>query len=323
MNLSLKLAGFFLIVVVCSCRRNRPIDPGEPNPPDTTIVTHPLAPPPSSIEFENRYNTTLKLDFDYSVPNTIDVKLDGNTAVHYLYNNGYLQQVEYFDGSGNTAGKFTVERVGNTVNRVIMEHVDPVTSIKDWDTLAVAFTGLPGQSDMTVNGKYFTDVPITVKYTYQDSLVRKIDGGEFEASVFLPSYQFTYDEKKRLALKTTDSYYGTSYAYGDVAGSGLDSLYLVLGGKDGYLLEGLLFYDEYLSVFFYPLQIILEDVGIELDALIHRYGALREVRTVPNGSDYTEIKVFTIQNTFDDKKRVITSRIFRGSEYYANYSIAY
>ncbi len=323
MKLSVKLLScLLLLVVVCSCRKNKPdVDP--PNPPDDSLIVYPLAPPPSSIVFESRHGSMYNIDFDYSSPGQVNVSFNDNPTVRYSYADGYLTEAIYFDAAGNTAGKFTVERSGTTINRVIVEHIDRLTVVSTKDTMVISFSGTSGNTVMTANGKYFTGTPVTVEYVYQDSLIREIRGGEFgNASVFLPSYQFTYDDMKRLSLKTSDTYYGTAYTYGD-AGSGLDSLYLVLGGRDGYLLDGLLFHDEYLSVFFYPLRLILDDTGIELDALVHRYGALREVRTVPFGPDYPEIRVFTSQNTFNNDKQLVSSRITRGTDFFASYTINY
>lgn len=322
MKLSVKLLScLLLLVVVFSCRRKGDVDP--PKGPDTTLIVYPLAPPPSSIVFESRYGSLYNINFDYSTPGQVNVSFNNNPTVQYNYTDGYLTQAAYFDAAGNNAGKFTVERSGTAINRVIVEHIDRVTAVSTKDTMVVSFSGAGGNTVMTANAKYFTGTPVTVDYVYQDSLLREIRGGEFgNASVFIPSYQFTYDDEKRLSLKTSDSYYGTAYTYGD-AGSGLDSLYLVLGGKDGYLLDGLLFHDEYLSVFFYPLRLMLDDTGIELDALVHRYGALREVRTVPTGPDYTEIRVFTSQNTFNNDKRLVSSRVTRGTDFFASYSINY
>jgi len=324
MKISVKWLSFlFLVVVIASCRKNKGSEP-PPNPPDTSIVEYPLADPPSSIGFEHRNGTSYNINFDYSVAGQVNVKFNEQPAIRYTYADGYLQEVQYLNNAGNNAGKFTVQRSGNTINRVIVEHIDPITAVSAKDTMNVTFSGSAENTKMTVNGKYFTGVPVTVDYTYKNDLLKEIKGGEFGASVFLQSYQFTYDDKNRLALRTSDAYYGASYVYGDAAGSGLDSLYMVLGGKDRHFLEGIMFYDEYLSVFFYPLQIVLEDVGIELDAAVHRYGALREVRTVPNGAEYPDISVFTIQNTFDSQKRVLTSRVTRkGSEFFANYTITY
>ncbi len=322
MKLSIKLLScLLLLLVVFSCRRKKdePVVP----PPDTSLTVYPLAPPPSSIVFESRYGNIYEIDFDYSVPGEVNVHFDDKPTVRYSYADGYLTEAAYFDNAGNNAGKFTVYRSGTTINRVIVEHIDRLTAVSTKDTMVVSASGGSANTVMTVTGKYFTGTPLNVEYVYQDSLLREIRGGEFgNGSVYMPSYRFSYDDMNRLSLKSTDTYYGTAYSYGD-AGSGLDSLFLVLGGKDGYLLDGLLFHDEYLSVFFYPLRLILDDTGIELDALVHRYGALKEVRTVPSGSEYPEQKVFTVQNAFNSDKRVFTSRVTRGTDFFASYRINY
>ncbi len=316
------LSVIFLLVVVSSCRKNKPIEPPEPDPSDT-ITTYPLSAPPASIVFENRSGQVYNIKFDYSTANVVNVRLNDKPAAHYAYNDGYLQQLEYFNAAGDMSAKVVVERSGTTISRVIVEHVDQLTNESSKDTMNVSFGQAAGNTTLTVNGKYFTNTPVTVGYTYQDNLLKEIRGGDFSGSsnVFLPSYQFTYNSQKHLSLKTSNTYYGTSYTYGD-SGSGLDSLFMVLGGKDGHYLEGLLFYDD-TKIFFHPLFIILGDAGIELDALMHRYGALREVRSVPNGVDYPEIRVFNVQNTFNQAKQVVTSRVTRGAEYVGSYTFTY
>lgn len=326
MKLTVKLLGFsfLILVMVSSCRKDKPIDPPDPpNPPTDTLITYPISAPPASITFEDRAGSVNNIKFDYATQGVVNVTLNDQPAVHYVYNDGYLQEMETFNAAGKLS-KLIVERSGTSITRVIVEHIDQLTSVSSKDTMAVSFGQSAGNTTLTVNGKYFTNTPITVGYTYQDNLLKEIRGGDFSgaSNVFLPSYQFTYDNQKRLSLKTSNTYYGTSYVYGD-AGSGLDSLFKVLGGKDGHFLEGILFYDEYVKVFFHPLHLILGDAGIELEASIHRWGPLREVRSVPFGADYPEVRVFNVQNTYNDAKQVTTSRVTRGADYVGSYTFAY
>lgn len=306
-------------------------------PPVDTLEVLPLAPPPSSISFEPAdLQGSFTLSFDYtSVSNKISIYLDDTTtadpydklAIAYSFNNGYLEKTEYYTSDGIPAGGFTIHRSGSTITGVTTEHLNENEGGLITNDLLVSFADSMGLTNMYVNygNSFDPQVPVSIKYTFKGQQLKETKAGLFSSganSVFFPSYKFNYKSNGCLWVKESDSYYGTSFIYGD-AGKGLDSLFKVLGGRDEHLIEAILYYDEYIGLFFRPLQILLSDNSVELDALVHRYGALQEVKSLPNGNEYPTLQTFTFQNSFDEEKRLVKSRVVSNSLLYAVYTVKY
>ncbi|MBX3255946.1 MAG: hypothetical protein KF862_17560 [Chitinophagaceae bacterium] len=335
-SLSYKTLTLILYVVcVYSCKKG---DTDTFVPPVDTLSVLPLAPPPSSISYENAdFSNGFTLSFDYaSGANRINVYIDDTTnddpydelAVSYFFNNGYLEKTEYYSAGGAPAGSFTIQRSGTTINRLIIEHTNELNGGLIKDSFGVSFADSAGLTNMYVNyGNYFSpQVPVSVKYTFKNNLLKEVKAGLYEHeanTLFFPSYKFSYNKSDgRLWLKESDSYYGTSFTYGDV-GKGIDSLFFILGGKDGHLVDAILYFDQNIGLYFYPIQMALFDNSVELDALIHRYGALQLVQSIPNGDEYPVTQSFSFQNVFDEEKKLIKSTILSNSLMYGSFTIRY
>lgn len=319
-----------------SCKKGDTNDLG-PNPPTDTLEVFTPGPPPSSISFEPaNLQNSFTLSFDYSeMPGKISVYLDDTTntdphdqlLVAYSLNDGYLEKTEYYTVGGAPAGGFTIQRSGSNITRLIMEHEDEYEGGLTKDTMNISFSDSSGYTNMKVAyGNYFDEtVPVTIDYVFNKNKLVETKAGLFTSgpnSVFFPSFRFQYKSNGCIWLKESDNYYGTSFVYGD-AGRGLDSLFMILGGKDAHLLEAVLYYDQYIGLFFSPLELMLSDNSVELNALVHRYGALQEVKSIPSGAEYPTVQTFTFQNIFDEEKRLVSSRIASNADLYATYSVKY
>lgn len=337
-NLSLQTITLVcFIACVYSCKKEGTNDLIPPTPPTDTLEVLQPGPAPSFISFEPaNLQNSFTLSFDYSeMPDKVSVYLDDTTnadphdqlLVAYSLNNGYLQKTEYYTIGGAPAGGFTIQRSGSDITGMIMEHENEYEGGLMKDTMNVSFSDSSGYTNMKVAyGDYFdANVPVTIEYVFNKEKLVETKAGLFTSgtnSVFFPSYKFQYTSKGCIWLKESDNYYGTSFVYGD-AGRGLDSLFIILGGKDAHLLEAILYYDQYTGLFFSPLELILSDNSVELNALVHRYGALQQVKSIPSGTEYPTVQTFTFQNTFDDQKRLIKSRIASNADLYATYSVKY
>src|SRR6185312_1753411 len=105
-------------------------------------------------------------------------------------------------------------------------------------------------------GNHFDNIPVNIAFTTLDNVLTETSAGLYTEginSIFFPSFTYMYDASGSLVNKWSDSYYGTDFFY-ESSGSGLDSLFLLMGGKDWECLEGILNYDESESLFFYPLH---------------------------------------------------------------------
>ncbi|MBX2920977.1 MAG: hypothetical protein KF746_02205 [Chitinophagaceae bacterium] len=325
----------FFIACLYSCKK------GDINgfiPPEDTIPILPPGPPPTAISFETAdLGSVVTLSFDYnSTPNKIQVYLDDpastdpydQLAVVYSFVDGYLEKTEYYATDGTPAGGFTIQRSGSLISGAIMEHLNEMDGSLIKDTLHISFSDFGGLKNMYVDyGNYFDpDVPVSIKYTFKDKELKEAKAGLYENnghSLYFPSYKFSYNNSTgSLWQRESDTYYGTSFIYGD-AGKGLDSLFILLGGKDGHLLEAITYYDQYIGLYFYPLQIALNDNSVELDAIIHRCGALQQVKSIPNGIEYPITQTFTFQNVFDEEKRLVKSTVMSNALLYGVYKVQY
>lgn len=323
-----------LPIFIFSCRKNDKI-PGEPG--GTTPNVETPGDPPVYLAYKVNDNESLNLSFKYEeYPDKVSVyyddtlttdKYDHIFATYSFNKSGYLTENAFYDLSGNPKSKITIVRESDIINRVLVEHSNSGT-LKT-DTFNVAFsdsTGSSGYRFMTVNyGKYFSGIPVTMRFTYNDNRLMNSTGGLFTSgdnAIFFPSVECNYGSLNRLNSKMADLYYGTQYSYENET-SGLDSLFRVLGGKDWSYLENVLNYDENTSIFFYPLYITLSKGNVDLDIYLHRYGPLAEVRSIPNGIDYSDVEIFNFTNSFDTNKKLTKTTIYNNDQEYASYQFQY
>jgi hypothetical protein len=254
-------------------------------------------------------------------------------ALTYFYNpEGYFMKREGYDETGRVMERFSVERGGNNLpGRVLYEEESPVQTLKDTFNISFADSAAnPSYKNMTVNFVSRTsneEIKVTNKLTYLNNQLRKISGGTFfgqTSSVVIPGEEWLYDASGKLTSRISDSYYGTSYAY-ETSGRNLDSFFHVLGGRDAYYLDvdGLWSFNSNSDFTFFPLYLILGHNSVELYTEMHRYGVLKEVRSIPNGSNFPEVESFSFQNTFDSNQRVRETRITNNGLLYAVWKIKY
>ena len=61
----------------------------------------------------------------------------------------------------------------------------------------------------------------------------------------------------------------------------------------------------------------------EMEIDMHRYGVVKEVRTIPNGVDMPYIEIFSFENVLDQQKRVRQTTIRNNNEVEAIWKIEY
>lgn len=253
-------------------------------------------------------------------------------GIKYYYNaSGYFLKRETYGETGGIAETFAAERDANNVlTRVLFDRKAPDIK-KDTFNFSFADSTNPLYKIMTVeniNRDMGVDIPVTKKLTFLFSSVIKETGGTFSdgsgPSVTRHGYEYQYDTRARMTIAQSDSYYGTSLRY-EPSGSGLDSLFYVIGGVDGHYLTNYSewLFDSEIEFFFFPLYVILGNNSAELEVQTHRFGPLREVRAIPNGPSFPDEDVYTFQNTFDSNDRLVESKVSNNGSLFGTWTIRY
>ena len=322
-----------LPILVLSCRKNdSPFDNPDEGPPAQMP-----ADPPVYVAYKVSDYESINLSFKYDeFPDKVSVYYDDTLTedrydhlfAEYSFNRaGYLtKNVFYNPSSGEVKSSLSIVRDNNTLDHILVEHSE--ASISKTDTFYISFrdsAGAAGYTIMNVDyGKYFSGIPVAMDFAYYEGRLNKTTAGMYtsgEDAIFFPSFNYRYNNANQLVSRTADLYYGADYMYEE--GLGLDSLFKVLGGKDWPYLETVLNYDENTSIFFYPLYITLSKDNVDMDIYMHRYGALSEVRSMPNGVEYPKAEIFNFSNTFDESKKLVQSTIYNNEQEYASYRFEY
>lgn len=320
-----------LQILTLSCKKSDRsfVHPDEGQPPI-------LAASPEYITYRANGLESLHISFKYDeYPDKVSIYYDDtltenkydNIFAEYFFNgNGYLTGNRFYNPSGDIKSSLTFERDNDLIKHILIKHTDAGT--EKTDTVSVTFSDSVSAPDHTLMevdfGKYFYDIPVTMKFAYYNGSVVSSTAGLFTSggnAVFFPSLVYTYNGLNQLQKKEADVYYGIEYFYED--GNGLDSLFRVLGGKDWVYLENILNYDENTSIFFYPLYITLSKANVDLDVYMQRFGPLTEVRSIPNGAEYPNAETFNFTNTYDEAKKLTQSIIYNEGQEYASYQFQY
>ncbi|MFT3701593.1 MAG: hypothetical protein QM802_04450 [Agriterribacter sp.] len=323
----------FSLQGVISCKKadqelSPPVDPPPVTPPAAVAS-------PVSLKFMVNNYDYMSIRFKYSeLPNKVSVYIDDTLTTDpydklfatYSFNkDGYLTGNLFYNNDGTVLHNIDITRVNNSISSIKVTHTE--NGVPANDVFNVGFRdSTDGYRLMNVDyGTYFEDVPVNMEFTYKNEQLMQTNAGLYmsdENSIFFPSFNYTYNASGSLINKWSDSYYGTDFLY-EATGTGLDSLFSLLGGKDWHYLEAILNYDENTSLFFYPLYITLSKNGIDLDIYMHEYGPLAQVRSVANGAEYPYSEVFDFRNDFDEKSRLIQSTITNNGEEYGTYQFGY
>lgn len=307
---------------------------------DSSFLPHSIAvlsPDPD----DNNFVLSLKY---LSNEHQIQVYLDDTTTANpydshlltYFYNNaGYFMKREWYDATGKVTESFSAARESdNTLKTIIAWNNNPDNTEILRDTFAISVAdsaGAPSYKIMTVANNYIAGtelVNVRNELTFENNRLFKARGGRFDGSqglnIFIPPYALAYDAQGRLATRSISNYYGTAYSY-ENTGRSLDSFFRVLGGKDGHLLniDGLWSFQANAEFDFFPLYIILSSMHTELYAQMHRDGVLKQVRSIPNGTQFPYTETFDFANTFDAQQRVTETVITTNGRIYTTWKFKY
>jgi hypothetical protein len=325
-----------IFIFLQSCKKDSG-DPGPVIPADTTAYL------PASISWaspvypdDNGTAVFVYSKSDYSIKVFADdpattTPFDFLAIKYYYTSDGYFTKKEVYSETGGIAETLIVERnTSNILQRVLFERSSPDVK-KDTFNFSFADSTNPLYKIMTVsniNRDLGVDITVTKKLTFLNTNVIKETGGTFSdgsgSSVSRAGYGYEYDTRGRMTAESSTSYYGISYRY-EPSGTGLDSLFYALGGVDGHYLTNYSewLFDSDIEFYFFPLYVILANNTAELGVQTHRFGPLKEVRSVPNGPSFPDIDVYTFQNTFDEKERLRESKVSNNGSLYGTWTINY
>ena len=347
-----------LAVALYACKKESITEPPTPPTPplaDTTQQTSDPEPSllPQSISFvkAGAADQNVTVSFQYLTDqHQINVYWDDTTtanrydklAYSYFYNNdGFVTKREGYDPTGNLYENITIERMSdNAVQTVFYNSIDAMSQSPVKDTFAVSVADSvnnPSFKIMTVAHTYRspwltpTDpVPIVNRVTFHNNVVLKESGGQYygqRSYSSQPPLEYGYDASGKRVSEIIDggTDYTTAYSY-ETTGHALDSFFQVLRGKDGYMLDTEAFWGMYpgSNLTITPLSILLSTpnhVGMVVNA--HQYGILKEVRSVPSGTDLSFAETFNFENTLDAYQRITKTNITHNGSFYATWKITY
>jgi hypothetical protein len=192
------------------------------------------------------------------------------------------------------------------------------------DTFNFSFSdSAAGYTIMKVDTRYRdfgSDLKISDEYTFLNDKFVKGKGGTFSdgiSNITISSSSETYDASGKLTSRLFDPGNETIYSY-ETTGTGLDSFFQVLAGKDGYYLST---YDKWTTIdkgiYFFPLYQVFADPAIETDAEMHRYGVLKELQSMPSNV------TFNFENTFDTNLRISETKFLHNGELTGTWKVTY
>ncbi|GAO45429.1 hypothetical protein [Flavihumibacter petaseus] len=151
-------------------------------------------------------------------------------------------------------------------------------------------------------------IRVSRRYVFSDKSLIAGSGGTFEGqghTIIWAKEVLTYDGQSRLKTYTNDLGYGQAMSY-EPTGTGLDSLYRVLGGLDGHYLMAPQRWDLTSQSGFlpYPCTFLLAVGSQDIEVTMHKSGLIREVQSLPNGEMNPDTQIFSFENVLDEDQRI-------------------